>query len=72
MDNPEQTIQNRPSRIDNPETLVTRSTQDKGQINVRENQRSYQEWTIQRNWQHWTHKTQDEDKQNKKQHRKLN
>ena len=25
-----------------------------------------QEWTIQRNWQHWTHKTQDEDKQNEK------
>ena len=25
-----------------------------------------QEWTIQRNWQQWIHKTQDEDKQNKK------
>jgi hypothetical protein len=25
-----------------------------------------QEWTIQRNWQHWVHKTQDEDKQDKK------
>ena len=23
------------------------------------------EWTIQRNWQHWVYKTQDEDKQNK-------
>ena len=23
-------------------------------------------WTIQRNWQHWVHMTQDEDKQNKK------
>jgi hypothetical protein len=22
------------------------------------------EWTIHRNWQHWVHKTQDEDKQN--------
>ena len=28
-------------------------------INVRET-----EWTIHRNWQHWVHKTQDEDKQN--------
>jgi len=25
-----------------------------------------QEWTIQRHWQHWVHKTQDEDKQNTK------
>ena len=25
-----------------------------------------QQWTIQRNWQHWVHKTPDEDKQNKK------
>jgi hypothetical protein len=25
-----------------------------------------QKWTIQRNWQHWVHKAQDEDKQNKK------
>ena len=33
-------------------------------INVRENRRGNQEWTIQRNWQHWVHKTQDEDKQN--------
>ena len=24
----------------------------------------YQEWTIQRNWQHWEHKTQVDDKQN--------
>jgi hypothetical protein len=28
-----------------------------------------QEWTIQRNWQHWVHKTQGEDKQNKGQSR---
>jgi len=35
-------------------------------INVRENRRGSQEWTIQRNWQHWAHKTQDEDKQNTK------
>ena len=26
---------------------------------VRENQRDNQEWTIQRNWQHWAHKTQE-------------
>jgi hypothetical protein len=26
---------------------------------VRENQRGNQEWTIQRHWQHWVHKTQD-------------
>ena len=25
-----------------------------------------QEWTTQRNWQHWVRKTKDEDKQNKK------
>jgi hypothetical protein len=37
-----------------------------------------QEWIIQRHWQHWEHKTQDEDKQNKNktehnttQHRKI-
>jgi hypothetical protein len=24
-----------------------------------------QEWTIQRNWQHWVHQTQDEEMQNK-------
>jgi hypothetical protein len=28
-------------------------------INIRET-----EWTLHRNWQHWVHKTQDEDKQN--------
>jgi hypothetical protein len=27
--------------------------------------RGLQEWIIQRHWQHWVHKTQDEDKQNK-------
>ena len=31
--------------------------------------RGNQEWTIQRNWQHWVHKTQGEDKQNKGQSR---
>jgi hypothetical protein len=29
---------------------------------VRQNRRSNQEWTIQRHWQHWVHKTQNEDK----------
>jgi hypothetical protein len=31
--------------------------------------RGNQEWTIQRNWQHWVHKTQGKDKQNKVQSR---
>ena len=38
---------------------------EKTRINVREYRRGNQEWTIQRNWQHWVHKTQDEDNQNK-------
>ena len=33
-------------------------------INVKENRRGNQEWTIQIHWQHWIYKTQDEDKQN--------
>jgi len=40
-------------------------------INGRENRRGNQEGTIQRHWQHWKHKTQDEDKTNTIQHRKL-
>jgi hypothetical protein len=32
----------------------------------REYRRDNQKWTMQRQWQHWVHKTQDEDKQNKK------
>jgi hypothetical protein len=41
-------------------------------IDVRETRRSYQEWTTQRHWQHWVHRTEDEYKQNKKkQHRTL-
>jgi hypothetical protein len=49
-------------RMDNPEKLATFGTQDTGwrQTKLRGNQ----EWTIQRNWQHWVHKTHDEDKQN--------
>ena len=51
--------------MDNPETLATlgTQTQDKAkQINVRENRRGNQEWTIQRHWQHWINKTQGEGK----------
>jgi hypothetical protein len=56
--------------MDNPEKLPTLGTQDTEwrqtkQINVRENRRGNQEWTTQRNYQHWVHKTQDEDKQSK-------
>ena len=36
-------------------------------INVRENRRDNQEWTIQRNRQHWIHKTLDEDEKKPKQ-----
>ena len=35
-------------------------------MNVRENRKGNQEWTIQRNYQHWVHKTQDEDKKKRK------
>jgi hypothetical protein len=28
-------------------------------------ERVNQKWAIQRNWQHWVHKKQDEEKQNK-------
>ena len=41
--------------MDNPETLATLGTLTKG----RENQRDNEEWTTQRHWQHWVHKTQD-------------
>ena len=56
--------------MDNPEKLPTLGKQDTErrqakQINVRENRRGNQEWTIQRNYQHWVNKTQNEDKQNK-------
>jgi hypothetical protein len=40
--------------MDNPETM--KNGQSRGN----------EEWTIQRHWQHWEHKTQDKDKQNKK------
>ena len=43
--------------MNNLEKLATLGTQDTGrrqtkQIKVRENRRSNQEWTTQRNWQH--------------------
>ena len=38
--------------MDNPETLSTLSTQDTGQINVRENRGDNQELTILRHCQH--------------------
>ena len=44
--------------MDTPKKLVTMGTHDTEQINVRENRRSNKEWTLQRNWQHWVHKTQ--------------
>jgi hypothetical protein len=31
-------------------------------INVRENRRGNQKWTIQRHWQHWAYKAQNKDK----------
>jgi hypothetical protein len=33
-------------------------------INVRETRRGNHIWTVQRQWQHWVNKTQDEDKKN--------
>ena len=45
--------------MDNLQTLATFRTQDTRQINVGENQRVNQEWTIHIHWQHLGHKTQD-------------
>jgi hypothetical protein len=45
------------SRMDNPEKLETFGTQDTGRRQSK--LRGNQEWTIQRNWQHWVHKTED-------------
>ena len=38
--------------MDNPEVLSTLSTQDIGEINIRENRMAIQEWTIQRHCRH--------------------
>ena len=47
-------------------TIKNRKPRDTGNIGytshrtkVIENQRDNQEWTTQRHWQHWVHKTQD-------------
>ena len=58
-----------PSRIDNPETLVTLGTQDTGQINLRENLKGQSRTDIHRHWQHWAQMTQG---QNNTKHRKHN
>jgi hypothetical protein len=52
----------RQSRMDNPEKLATRGTQDTGRRHTKQKP----QWIIQRNWQHEEHKTQDKDIQNKK------
>ena len=52
--------------MDNLQPLATSSTQDTGQINVRENRRGNQEWTIYGHLQHWHQRN-----KTKKQHRKL-
>ena len=49
------------SKIDIPQKLATLGTQDTGRRQTK--LRGNEEWTIQRNWQHWVHKTHDEDKQ---------
>jgi len=47
-------------RMDNSEILATLATQYTGQLKARENRWDNQEWTIQRYWQGWAHKTQDQ------------
>ena len=41
------------------------------QQTLEKNRRGNQEWTIQRHWQHWAHKTNNEDKQNTTQKTKM-
>jgi hypothetical protein len=52
----------------NPETMATLGTQDTGRRQSRDNgnigHTRHRKKTIQRQWQHWAHKTQDEEKQN--------
>jgi hypothetical protein len=45
--------------MDKPETLPTLGTQNTGEINIRETRRNNLEWTSQRHYQHWAHKTQE-------------
>ena len=72
MDNPETlaTLGTQDTDEDNPETLTTLGTQDTGRRQSRDTDNightRHRTKTIQRHWQHWAHKTQDEDKQNKK------
>ena len=47
--------------MDNPEVLSTLSTQDTGEINVREKRTGNQEWAIQKHCQHWVHKTHEKE-----------
>ena len=71
MDNPETLAtlgtQDTGQRVEKTkETIKNGQPRDTGNIGytshrtkVRENQRDNQEWTTQRHWQHWVHKTQD-------------
>jgi len=68
------------SRMDNPENIEGaikngQSREAAGEIKngqSRKYRRGNQEWTLQRNWRHRIHKTQDEDKQSKTQHNMCN
>jgi hypothetical protein len=50
--------------MDNPEKLATFGTQHTGRRQAKLS--GNEEWTIERNWQHLVHKTQDKDKQHRK------
>ena len=60
-----ETIQNEQSR-DNQEWRIKRQSRMNNLETIKNEQsRDNQEWRIQRQWQHWAHKTHDEDKQRK-------
>ena len=60
----EWTERRKDGRTDGSVTISFRNFVGEGIINVREHRRpNKKKWAIQRNWQHWAHKTQDEDKQ---------